>query len=423
MAISYTPELIDELNDLVMVGYRRYPWGGVEIGGILFGKKDADGVRILAHRPIDCEHDQGPSFELSSRDLDRLQRQLADDFPQGLVPIGWYHSVSRGDAGLTAHDLSVHGRFFPEPWQIAMVLRRGKTEPVAHGFFVRREDGSVAKVSAAPFSSTEIAEAPRAFSGPPKDPFSAVPDPEFFYPNPQHKEALAGLLYGIQARTGFLVLIGSAGTGKSLLLECLADKLKAQSVDYAFLFNPRITTQQLFESLAAGLNLNCSPPTKSNVLVALNDRLVQRAQQGKTTVLIVDNSEKLSPDVMEEILRLGDVENRKGKLLQVVFGAQPSFDRQMETAQFWGLQKRILFRARLDPLSPNHTSDYIDTRLAKAGMSEHVTFPAALVTEIHARTGGNPRLINAVCAHLLRCCTDQQRETPGTDMLDEALSA
>ena len=252
----------------------------------------------------------------------------------------------------------------------------------------------------------------------PEDPFAAAPDPRFFYPSPQHQEALASLIYGIQSRQGFLAVIGETGTGKSLVLECLIEHLKANSIDFACLFNSKINPDEFFQLLAHDLQLRCRNTTKTSILIALNEYLLRRSQEGQTTVLIVDSAQKLSVEVLEEIELLGNLENRRGRLLQVIFAAQPSFDRQLEKAELRGLRQRMLMRARLGPLQSEQIPQYVESRLAKAGLAHQTVFPADVLAEIHTRTQGIPRLINAVCSKLLTLCQEDHVHQADLPMLD-----
>src|SRR5271156_5927700 len=127
-----------------------------------------------------------------------------------------------------------------------------------------------------------------AFFGFAENPFNMSPDPSFLFRSEQHEEALANLIYGVQSRKGFLVLTGEVGTGKTTTLECLRDFLESPHIEFAFLFNSRITSDQFFEMIAYDLNLKCERTSKTEVLFALNSLAVREADQGRTTVLIVD---------------------------------------------------------------------------------------------------------------------------------------
>ncbi len=162
-----------------------------------------------------------------------------------------------------------------------------------------------------------------AFFGITDNPFNLSPDPAFLYRSAQHEEALANLIYGVQSRKGFIVLTGEVGTGKTTMLECLREYLESQYIEFAFLFNSRINPQQFFEMIAYDLDLHCERTSKTEVLFALNTLLIQQMKEGRTTVLIVDEAHNLDWEVLEEIRLLGNLENRKGKLLQIVLAVWP----------------------------------------------------------------------------------------------------
>src|SRR5215469_7654127 len=200
-----------------------------------------------------------------------------------------------------------------------------------------------------------------AFFGFSESPFSLSPDPAFFYRSEQHEEALANLVYGVQARKGFIVLSGEVGTGKTTMLECLRDYLESQFIEFAFLFNSRINPDQFFEMIAYDLNLDCQRTSKTEVLFALNQLLVEQAQDGRTVVLIVDEAHNLDWEVLEEIRLLGNLENRNGKLLQIVLAGQQELDRKMEAPEYRQLKQRIALRCILRGFDFTETAAYIDS--------------------------------------------------------------
>jgi general secretion pathway protein A len=160
-----------------------------------------------------------------------------------------------------------------------------------------------------------------AFFGFTQNPFNMSPDPSFLFRSTQHEEALANLIYGVQSRKGFIVLTGEVGTGKTTMLECLRDFLTSNQIAFASLFNSRLTVEQFFELLSYDLDLRCNRLSKTEVLLALNNLLLERAGAGRSTVLIVDEAHNLDWDVLEEIRLLGNLENRRGKLLQIYWSA------------------------------------------------------------------------------------------------------
>jgi len=258
-----------------------------------------------------------------------------------------------------------------------------------------------------------------AFFGFTASPFSLSPDPSFLYRSQQHEEALANLIYGVQARKGFIVLSGEVGTGKSTMLECLRDYLDVQNIEFAYLFNSRINSQQFFEMIAYDLDLRCERTSKTEVLFALNQMLMVQAHDGKTVALLVDEAHNLEWDVMEEIRLLGNMETRRGKLLQIVMAGQPELDRKLDAPNMRQLKQRIVLRCTLDPLTLSDTMDYIQMRLGRAGMQGQTVFSEALMSEIHLRSQGIPRLINGICDNLLLTAFAMERRSCDVDMLEE----
>src|SRR5258708_27060298 len=258
-----------------------------------------------------------------------------------------------------------------------------------------------------------------AFFGFTESPFNLSPDPAFFFRSEQHEEALANLVYGVQARKGFIVLAGEVGTGKTTMLECLRDYLESQYIEFAFLFNSRVNCEQFFEMIAYDLNLPCQRTSKTEVLFALNQLLVEQAQQGRTVVLIVDEAHNLEWEVLEEIRLLGTLENRNGKLLQIILAGQPELDRKLDTPNLRQLKRRIVLRSNLRAFTLRDTVEYIEARMERAGMTDQTVFSEELMAEIHLRGQGIPRLINAICDNMLLTAFASESKTCSVDMLDE----
>jgi len=258
-----------------------------------------------------------------------------------------------------------------------------------------------------------------AFFGFSENPFSLSPDPAFFYRSEQHEEALANLVYGVQARKGFIVLSGEVGTGKTTMLECLRDYLEAQYMEFAFIFNSRINPEQFFEMIAYDLDLPCPRTSKTEVLFALNQLLVEQAQEGRTVVLIVDEAHNLDWDVLEEIRLLGNLENRNGKLLQIILAGQPELDRKLDAPNLRQLKQRIVLRCNLQPFTLRDAMEYMESRLEIAGMPKQEIFSEEMMAEIHLRSQGIPRLINAICDNLLLTAFAQESKVSTVEMLDE----
>ncbi len=259
----------------------------------------------------------------------------------------------------------------------------------------------------------------KAFFGLTSNPFNLSPDPTFLYKSPFHEEALANLIYGVTSRKGFIMLTGEVGTGKTTLLECLRDYLTSHHTPFGFIFNSRLTPQQFFEMVAWDFDLECDRSSKTEVLFALNNLLLERANQNQTTALIVDEAQNLDWEVLEEIRMLGNLENRRGKMIQIIISGQPELERKLEEPNYRQLRQRIGLRCRLRPFSPAETAAYIATRLSRAGMREQTAFPPDVLLEIHKRTQGIPRLINLVSDNLLLTAFAMEKRQASIEMLDE----
>jgi general secretion pathway protein A len=252
-----------------------------------------------------------------------------------------------------------------------------------------------------------------------ENPFNISPDPEFLYRSPQHEEALANLIYGVGGRKGFIVLTGEVGTGKTTMLECLRDHLDSKRIEFAFIFNSRLTPDQFFEMMAYDFGLDCDRKSKTDVLFALNALLLRQAEKGRTCVLLVDEAHNLDWDVLEEIRLLGNLENRQGKLLQIILAGQPELDRKLDAPNLRQLKQRIVLRCSLNPLEPDEAAAYVDTRLARAGMPDQTVFSPEILEETYKRARGIPRIINLICDNLLVTAFAMEQKTTTLAMLDE----
>jgi proteasome lid subunit RPN8/RPN11 len=183
-AIDSSESVLEEIRQAAMEGFFSLRHGGAEIGGVLFGTQDAGRVCVLAHRPIECEHALGPSFTLSPKDNAGLRALLdegcQDLREQGLAPVGWYHSHTRSRVFLSAQDVEIHKRYFPEPWQVALVVRPHAMHPMRAGFFCREADGAMIAES----GHREFLLAPAAPLPAGSAPLADIPLPAFLSPPP-----------------------------------------------------------------------------------------------------------------------------------------------------------------------------------------------------------------------------------------------
>jgi type II secretory pathway predicted ATPase ExeA len=203
------------------------------------------------------------------------------------------------------------------------------------------------------------------------------------------------------------------------MLECLRDFLHDQQIAFASLFNSRLNVEQFFEMLAYDLDLRCNRLSKTEVLLSLNNMLLERAAVGRSTVLIVDEAHNLEWDVLEEIRLLGNLENRRGKLLQIILAGQQELDRKLEAPEFRQLKQRIALRCALRGFNLQETVAYIEARMARAGVKRQTYIPMEVMEEVHHRAQGIPRLINAICDNLLLIAFATESRQVDLGMLDE----
>lgn len=233
-----------------------------------------------------------------------------------------------------------------------------------------------------------------------ENPFSIAPDPRYLYMSRRHQEALAHLLYGVGESGGFIALTGEVGTGKTTLCRCLLEQLP-KDVDIALILNPRLNAAELLASLCDELRIPYPAGTLSlKVLVdALNGYLLDAHARGRRTVVMIDEAQNLSFDVLEQIRLLTNLETPQTKLLQVILVGQPELNRILERKELRQLRQRITARYFLPPLSLEETADYIRHRLAVSGGDG--LFTRSAVRCIYHSSSGIPRLINIICDRAL----------------------
>ena len=238
------------------------------------------------------------------------------------------------------------------------------------------------------------------FYGLARNPFGLSPDPRFYYPTPGHNEALANLSYGIAKRKGFIVMTGEVGTGKTLLMRYLIEALIKTRVQYAYVFNPRLSAADFLHYVMTDFGLKDVRGSKSEMLVAFNHFLIDIYRRGSTAVLLVDEAHQLSAELLEEIRLLTNIEISQQKLLQIVLVGQPELDQVLDSVDLRQLKQRVALRCRLTPLDETDVHGYVVRRLQLAGAAAERAeqlFPATSLKRILYHSRGIPRLINTIC--------------------------
>ncbi len=235
-----------------------------------------------------------------------------------------------------------------------------------------------------------------------RNPFEITPDPAFLFPTTRHNEALASLYYGVTSHRGFVVLTGEVGTGKTLILRSLLGLLQRSDIAFALIFNPSLSALEFIRYIAGDFGLPTTGKAKDEIIHGLNGFLLQRHQKGRTTLLVVDEAHLLSPELLEEIRLLTNLETAQRKLLQIVMAGQPELDQRLDSFELRQLKQRIALRCHLNALNLEESRHYIERRLKIAGAApENGIFSAAAVVTVFRDSRGVPRLINTICENAL----------------------
>ncbi|NIQ00908.1 MAG: AAA family ATPase, partial [Nitrospinaceae bacterium] len=284
-------------------------------------------------------------------------------------------------------------------------------------------------------------------------PFNLTPDPKFLYYSKHHQGALDHLLYGIKEREGFMALMGGVGTGKTTLCRALLDSLD-DKVNVALVLNPMISTMDLFRTLIQELNISPARPvqrsrlfqdfdipleemdpdkeeedkvewiqtaSKKQMFDALNDYLLAQHSQGRSTVLIIDEAQTLSFEVLEQVRLLSNLETEKEKLLQIIFVGQKELNDRLLEPELKQLNQRISIRYEIFPLSLEECRNYINHRLTLASQFPRVVFTPKAIQRIHEYSQGYPRLINLACDRALLAAYNDQVDVIDRKQVKQAI--
>lgn len=259
----------------------------------------------------------------------------------------------------------------------------------------------------------------KKFFGLKESPFNVNPDPRYLYLADHIQEALACLIYGIQTRKGFVLLTGEVGTGKTTVLNKLLEWCRQEHISTAFMFNPRLGELEFFDSMMADFGISCDSTMKSRMLMKLNQWLLEEYQSGNRVVLIVDEAQNLSPEMLEEIRLLTNLETSTAKLLQIVLAGQPELEDKVNDPQLRQLRQRITLWAKTRPLTLLETQGYIRERLRIAGSTGEEIFGPESIEAVQRHANGIPRITNLLCEHALITAFVEHRKIVSTKMIEE----
>ena len=259
-----------------------------------------------------------------------------------------------------------------------------------------------------------------AYFGLKEAPFRLTPDPAYLYMSAHHREALAHLLYGISAGGGFVQLTGDIGTGKTTLCRALLAQLPPQ-VDVALILNPRLTIPEFLASVCDELKIPYPRDTTSPKMFvdALDHYLLDAHARGRRTVLLIDEAQGLSVEVLEQVRLLTNLETTSEKLLQIILIGQPELVPLLARDDLRQLAQRITARYHLEPFTEPDTHAYVRHRLRVAG-GHRGLFSEAAIHRIHAESRGIPRLINIICDRALMGAYAQDKRRIESGMVARA---
>jgi general secretion pathway protein A len=231
-------------------------------------------------------------------------------------------------------------------------------------------------------------------------PFSITPDPNYLFYSDTHQNAINKLLYGINGRMGFLLLVGEVGTGKTTICRALLDTLQ-KTAETVYIINPSLSGTELLSSVLDDLGISYSNGASKKELIDTLNHYLLAENRHKPVVIIIDDAQTMSFEALEDMRLLSNLETDKDKLLQILLVGQPELLDHLSQPELRQLKQRVAITCHLDYLSKNEVDAYISRRLFISGDKGRIRFQPAAVREIYAASHGIPRLINRVCDYTL----------------------
>ncbi len=251
-------------------------------------------------------------------------------------------------------------------------------------------------------------------------PFDITPNPRFLFYSAKHREAFNHLLYGIRERKGFVQLTGEVGAGKTTLCRAMLEHLDDRYAT-ALILNPVMSAAELIKAVAIEFGLPVNGLDRLDTLAVINQFLLQQVERGLDTVLIIDEAQDLTEELLEQVRLLSNLETDDRKLLQIILLGQPELRARLNSPRLRQLRQRITVRYHLLPLSRREVSQYVEHRLQVSGANGKPSFTGPALWQVCRYSQGIPRLVNAVCDKALLAGFVQKRERIGFRMVNQAI--
>jgi len=248
-------------------------------------------------------------------------------------------------------------------------------------------------------------------------PFQISSDPDFLWLGEKHKEALSILKYGVLDNKGFLLLTGDVGTGKTTLINALIQSL-SDDIIYTIVPDPSLPRLEFFNYIAISFGIEEEIFTKASFLVRFRKFLFDAYEENKKVLLIIDEAQLLTQDLLEEIRLLSNIEKTDTKLINIFFVGQNEFNESLNQDQNRAVLQRLTLNYNIEPLTPEDTDEYIKYRLKVAGTTKTI-FDSSAVLEVYVYSGGFPRRINVICDHALLSGYVKEVKTINASIIDE----
>ena len=254
-----------------------------------------------------------------------------------------------------------------------------------------------------------------------KEPFQITPDPSFLYLSPGHKEALASIIYGVEKKKGFVLIVGAVGVGKTTILRAYLEKSEKTSLKIIYLFNSNVSYHNLLRYIYRELGIKPDSDDVCEMVIQLHQTLIDEYKQGRNVLLLVDEAQNMPIDTLENLRMLSNLETATEKLIQIVFSAQPEFEKTLNLEELKQLKQRIAVKAVIAPLNRDEAFQYINHRLKKAADKESIIFTPSALKEVVRNAKGIPRVINVLCDNCLISAFGYGKKRVGLGVVKEII--